>query len=96
MAELLRAPVACEPLLANAPLHAPDAWQVDALVEVQLRVVESPLLRLLAAAVSETVGTGVAPLPPPPQATSDAIAANAKRRRIIIRTIHAIVVMHLL
>jgi hypothetical protein len=54
----LRAPVDCDPLIACAPLHPPDAVQAVALVEVQLKVDVPPLLTLVGLALKDTVGAG--------------------------------------
>ena len=50
------AAVANEPLTGSDPLHPPDAVQVVALVEDQLRVEVAPLLMVLGFAVSVTAG----------------------------------------
>jgi hypothetical protein len=53
-----RAPVDFDPLTAWAPLHAPDAVQAVALVEVQVRVDALPLLTLEGLVFNDTVGAG--------------------------------------
>jgi hypothetical protein len=52
----LRAPVDCEPLIALAPDHAPDAVQEVALVADQFKVELLPLLIALGPALRVTVG----------------------------------------
>jgi hypothetical protein len=52
----LSAPVDCDPLIAWAPLHAPDAVQEVALVEDQVRVDVPPWATLDGLAVSDTLG----------------------------------------
>jgi hypothetical protein len=54
----LNAPVDFDPLIAWAPLHPPDAVQLVALVEVQVRVDALPLLTLEGLALNDTVGAG--------------------------------------
>lgn len=70
---LLNAPVLCEPLAASVPLQAPAAVQEAASVEIQVRVVDWPASIVVSDAVSETVGTGVRVVAPPPQADSSII-----------------------
>jgi hypothetical protein len=53
------APVLCVPLAASVPLQPPLAAHAVALVEFQLSVVDPPLSRELAVAVSDAVGTGL-------------------------------------
>jgi len=48
----------CEPLVALAPLHPPDAVQVVALVEDQVSKVLPPLVTEVGEAVIVTVGEG--------------------------------------
>jgi hypothetical protein len=55
----LIAPVDCEPLVATGPLQAPDAVQVVALVEDQVKLEVPPWLTLLGLAAIKTVGCGV-------------------------------------
>ena len=70
----LSAPVDREPLVATGPFQAPEAVQVVAFVEDQVRVALSPLSTVLGLAVRVTVGVGVvidtvadcAALPPAP------------------------------
>ena len=65
------APVLCVPLLASVPDQPPEAVHDVAFAELQVNVVELPLLRLVDVALIETVGASVipgAPPPPPPQA----------------------------
>ena len=52
------APVLEEPLVARLPDHAPEAVQLVALVDDQVRVEDSPLATLVGFAVSVTVGAG--------------------------------------
>ena len=54
----LRAPVDFDPLIACEPLHPPEAVQLVALVEVQVRVEALPLATLEGLALSDTVGAG--------------------------------------
>jgi hypothetical protein len=70
----LSAPVDCEPLVACAPLQAPEAVQEVAFVDDQARVELPPLVTVLGLAVKLTVGAGAvtetvadcAALPPAP------------------------------
>jgi hypothetical protein len=62
--------VLCEPSAASVPLQAPAAVQEAASVEFQVSVVDWPALIVVSDAVSETVGTGVGVIAPPPQADS--------------------------
>ena len=54
----LSAPVLVVPLLATAPVQAPDAKQLVALVDDQVSVAAPPGATLLGVAVSATVGVG--------------------------------------
>jgi hypothetical protein len=58
VAVALRAPVDCDPLIASAPLQAPDAVQAVALVELQVSVDALPLETLAGLALKDTVGAG--------------------------------------
>jgi hypothetical protein len=49
-------PVDCVPLAASAPLHAPEAAQAEALVELQVRFALSPLAIVVGKALMEAVG----------------------------------------
>jgi hypothetical protein len=71
--------VLCEPLVASVPLQAPVALHEAALVEVQDNVVDSPASIVVSDAVSETVGTGVGVIAPPPQADSSITGPVIKR-----------------
>lgn len=51
----VRAPVLCEPFGALAPLHAPEAVQDVALVDVHVNVLAPPLDTAAGRAVSATV-----------------------------------------
>ena len=70
----LSAPLEAEPLVALLPLHAPDAVQAVALVEVQVSVALLPLVTVLGLAFRDIAGTGeltetvtdCAALPPAP------------------------------
>jgi len=53
---LATAPVDCEPLVALAPDHAPDAVQVSALVDDQVSVEDPPLATEVGFTASDTVG----------------------------------------
>lgn len=55
----LSAPVDWEPLTALVPDHAPEAAQEVALVEDQVKVAAAPLLTVLGAADTLTVGAGL-------------------------------------
>ena len=55
----VRAAVFCEPLVASEPLQPPDAAQVAALLEDQVKVEAAPLATVLGLALSVTVGAGV-------------------------------------
>jgi hypothetical protein len=55
----LRAPVFNEPLVGWAPLQAPLAEQLSALVELQVRVLAWPAVRLTGEELSVTVGAGI-------------------------------------
>jgi hypothetical protein len=50
--------VLCEPLVALAPCHPPDAVQVFAFVVFHVSVEASPLSTLVGAAVRVNVGSG--------------------------------------
>ena len=71
---LVKAPVDCVPLVALAPVHAPEAVQVAASVDDQVRLALAPLAMLCGLAVIVTVGAGgvtvtvadCETLPPPP------------------------------
>jgi hypothetical protein len=52
----LTAPLACEPLLASAPVQPPLAWQAVALLELQVNVDVPPAARLVGFAVNVAVG----------------------------------------
>lgn len=54
----MRAPVVCEPLVALAPAHAPDATQEVALLDDQLKVEAPPLATVLGVAARWTTGAG--------------------------------------
>lgn len=54
----LSGPVLVVPLVANGPVQAPEAEQLVALVEDQVRVAAPPGATLLGVAVSATVGAG--------------------------------------
>ena len=51
-----KAPVLAEPDMGSTPLHAPDAVQELALVELQVKIAEEPAVRLVGEALSVTVG----------------------------------------
>ena len=55
----MSAPVACDPVRALAPLHAPEAVQEVALLDDQVRVDALPLVTVLGAADKLRVGAGV-------------------------------------
>ncbi len=59
MAFAVRAPVDCEPLVAGAPDHAPEAVHEVAFVVDQLKVELLPLTMELGLAARLTVGAGV-------------------------------------
>jgi hypothetical protein len=85
----LSAPVTTLPPVDCVPLHAPDAVQAVALVEVQVSVVVWPVVTLVGLAPSETVGEDAGGVeeggvledppefPPPPQAASSRLALSA-------------------
>jgi hypothetical protein len=54
----LSAPVDCVPFRPSLPDQPPDAAQAVALVEVQVRVAEFPLVTVLGLALKVTVGAG--------------------------------------
>lgn len=56
MVVALSAPEDFDPLIAWTPLHPPDALQLVALVEVQVRVDVPPLETLVGLALKDTVG----------------------------------------
>ena len=56
MASAERAPVDCEPEIAFAPLHAPEAEQVVESVADQVKVELEPFVTELGAALSATMG----------------------------------------
>jgi hypothetical protein len=71
----LSAAVIFDPLVLSEPLQPPEAVQVVALVELQLRVALPPAEMVIGVALKVTVGAGVdepllPPPPPPPQAAS--------------------------
>ena len=68
----VRAPVLWVPLVPTAPVQPPEALHEVAFEDIQVKVVEPPLVKLVDAALIETVGasTTPAPPPPPPQAAS--------------------------
>ena len=70
LAVAVSAPVDLLPLVATAPLHAPEATHDVAFVELQLMVEEPPELTAVGDALNDTVGAGVGLEPPPPQAAS--------------------------
>ena len=55
---LVSAPLTCEPLVATAPDHAPDAVHAVAFALLQVNVVVSPLLIVPGLALRDTVGAG--------------------------------------
>jgi hypothetical protein len=55
----LNAPVETDPLAALTPLQAPEAVQEAVFVELQVRVLEPPAVRLVGEALRETVGAGL-------------------------------------
>jgi hypothetical protein len=54
----LSAPVDCEPLMAWAPDHAPEALQAVAFLDDQVKVALLPLAMVLGVADRATVGWG--------------------------------------
>jgi hypothetical protein len=54
-----RAPVDCEPLIAFAPVQAPEALQAVALVELQVRAELAPAAIELGLTLKLTVGVGL-------------------------------------
>jgi hypothetical protein len=54
----VNAPLDCEPLLATAPDHPPEAVQEVALVELHVRVVALPVRTTVGSALMVTVGAG--------------------------------------
>jgi len=54
----LSAPVDCEPLVAGVPDQPPDAVQVAALVETQVKVDVPPVVTLVGLALNEMLGGG--------------------------------------
>ena len=65
------APVLWEPLVARVPLQAPMALHETAWVEVHVSVADSPASIVAGDAASETVGTGVGVIAPPPHADNN-------------------------
>jgi hypothetical protein len=61
LAVALSAPVLALPDKACAPLHAPVALQLVALVELHVRVADAPVAMLTGAAPRLTVGAGLVP-----------------------------------
>ncbi len=59
---LVSAPVLWLPLVASEPLQVPEALQLVALVELQVRVAVAPLATTLDEAVSAAEGLGVVAL----------------------------------
>ena len=75
------APVLCVPLVALAPVQAPEALHDVALVELQVSVDVPPLAIEVGAAPRDAVGTvmdGLAPEPCPHAASKSAAPASAK------------------
>jgi hypothetical protein len=73
-------PVLCVPLVATAPDQPPEAVHAVAFVELQLNVVEPPLVKFVEAALIETVGASEIPAPPPPpQAARKQIATTMNK-----------------
>ncbi len=70
----LRAAVACDPVVASAPLQPPEALQEVAFVDDQVNVEVAPLFTVVGFALKVTAGAGVltdtvadcAALPPAP------------------------------
>jgi hypothetical protein len=58
----VNAPVLWVPLAASGPVHAPEAVQAVALVELQMSVESPPLATDVGDAARDTVGTGSAPV----------------------------------
>ena len=56
LVEAVRVAVACDPSVPCAPLHPPDAVQVEALLDDQLSVDFAPLFTALGLALRLTVG----------------------------------------
>jgi hypothetical protein len=65
--DAVSAPVLWLPLAAREPLQPPEAMHEVAFVELHVRVVSSPWLTAVLAAVSVAVGAGGVEEPPPPQ-----------------------------
>ena len=57
-ASAVSAPVLCVPLSALVPLHAPEAVQLVAFVELHVSVAAVPVVTLVGVALSITVGAG--------------------------------------
>ena len=77
--ELVMAPVLALPLVALLPDHPPEAAQLVALLEAQMRVADEPLVTRGGAAVRLRVGLGGVPpllLPSPPQPAANSRGMN--------------------
>ena len=87
VASAFNAPVLSLPAAAFAPLQAPDAVHVVALVLDQFNVLAPPALTVNGLAVSVTTGAGAGPPPPsepppPPQDTSAHASASCTIRKV--------------
>jgi hypothetical protein len=82
------APVDSLPLVALLPDHPPEAVQLDALVELHVRLADCPVERLVGVALSATTGLATAepdppPPPPPHPLASDAMKSAAATARVL-------------
>ncbi len=76
------APVLCEPLNDLLPVHPPDAVQVDAFDELQIRVDPPPLLTVFCEVLIDAVGGGAETEgPPPPQDANSSSHATVDQSR---------------
>jgi hypothetical protein len=73
------APVLWVPLAATAPVQPPEAVHAVALVELQVKVDDSPLLTVAGEALIVAVGTLDEPPPLPPPQPAKTAAATAIR-----------------
>jgi hypothetical protein len=88
------APVLALPLVALFPDQPPEAVQLVALLEAQMRVADEPLVTVGGAAIRLSVGLGgVAPLllpplllPPPPQPTANSRGMSTTANGLVTET----------
>jgi hypothetical protein len=72
-------PELCEPLTPSVPLHAPEAMQDVAFVEVHISMVDSPAAIDVSDACIDTVAGGLTEAAPPQAQSSSTQASNKNR-----------------